>query len=152
MVQAALVRGRISVGSYQPRDRNTRTDTIDKTDLLLRLKATGNQTTLETRHEKYHPHLVPLPCPLLFPLYGLHAWRWCRCCDLRTGSSTRKVPSVRHVMNSIKTLKNKVQIKRRKFIPRQNSTPFFRPSVKFVKPSINNYIVGLVHKHIINEI
>ena len=42
MVQAALVRGRISVGSYQPRDRNTRTNTINRTDLPLRPKATRN--------------------------------------------------------------------------------------------------------------
>ena len=34
MVQAAFfVRGRISVGSYQPRDRNTTTNTINRTDL-----------------------------------------------------------------------------------------------------------------------
>ena len=42
MVQAAFVRGRISVGSYQPRDRNTRTNTINRADLPLRPKATGN--------------------------------------------------------------------------------------------------------------
>ena len=72
---------------------------------------------------------------------------------VRTGSSLRKVPSVRHVMNSMKTLKNRVQFKRRKFIPRQNSTRFFLPSVKIVKMSINNYIVGVVHKrHVMNEI
>ena len=58
------LRERISVGSYQPRDRNTR----NWTDLRLRPKATGNWTTLETRQEMYRPHLVPLPCPLLFPL------------------------------------------------------------------------------------
>ena len=42
MVQAAFVVGRISVGSYQPRDRNMRTQTIDRTDLPLRPNVTGN--------------------------------------------------------------------------------------------------------------
>ena len=76
---------------YQPRDRNTR----NRTDLPMRPKATGNQTALETCQDMYRPHLVPLPLPLLdlclkvVPLL------------LPTGSSTRKVPSVRHVMNSM---------------------------------------------------
>ena len=94
MVQAAFVREIISVRSYQPRDRNTR----NRTDLPLRPKITGNQTTLEDV-KRYRPHLVPLP----FPLVGL--WLKVVLLLLPTGSSTRKVPSVRHVMNSMKNLR-----------------------------------------------
>ena len=108
----------ISVGSYQPRDRNTR----NRTDLLLRPKATENWTTLETRQEMHRPHLVPLSVPLL----GL-------CLKVVTlllpnGSYTRELPSVRHVMNSMETLektKNTVQVKRREYIIGPTSTPFF---------------------------
>ena len=39
MVQAAFVRGRISVGSCQPRKRNTRTNTINRTDLAFKAKS-----------------------------------------------------------------------------------------------------------------
>ena len=95
-MQAAFVRERSSVGSYQPRDRNTR----NRTDLPLRLRATGNETTLETRQDTYRHGLFPLSFPLL-----------CLCLKvvpllLPTGSSTRKVPSFRHVINSMKDLNN----------------------------------------------
>ena len=46
-------------------------------------------------------------------------------------------------MNSMKAKKHRVQVERRKFIPRQNSPPFW-PSVKKLKLSTNNHIVGLV--------
>ena len=71
----------------------------------------------------YRPHLAPLP----FPLLGL-------CLKvvpllLPTGSSTPKVPRV-HDKVACDELdetptKNRVQVKRRNFIPRPNSTPVF---------------------------
>ena len=67
----------------------------------------------------YRPHVVPLP----FPLLGL-------CLKVvpllsPTGGFTRKVPSDRHVMNSMKNLKKKrVHVEQRKFIPWPNFTPF----------------------------
>ena len=62
-------------------------------------KATGKYTTLGTRQDMYRPHVVPLP----FPLLGL-------CLTavpllLPTGSSARKTPSGRHVINSMRTIK-----------------------------------------------
>ena len=51
----------------------------------------------------YRPHLVPLQ----FPLLGL----WCRCCYLLVYSA-RKIPRVRHVINSTNNLKNMVQVQR----------------------------------------
>ena len=56
---SGICEGGGSVSSYQPRHRNTR----NKTDLALRPKATGNNTTLLARQEMYHR-------------------RWCRCCHL----------------------------------------------------------------------
>ena len=97
-MQAAFVREIISAGSYQPRDRNTR----NRTNLPLRPEASGKSDytrTMSRDVSPYSPHVVPLP----FSLLGL-------CLKvvsllLPTGSSTRKVPSVRRVMNSMKNLK-----------------------------------------------
>ena len=87
-MQAVFVRG-ISASLYQPRHRNTR----NRTDIALRPKATGSNTTLCTSRDvsPYCLNVVPLP----FPLLGL-------CLKVvpllsPTGIyNTRKVRSVQH--------------------------------------------------------
>ena len=118
-----LVREGISASSYQPRHRNTR----NRTDLALRPKATGNNTTLVGSMSRdvspYRPHVVPLP----FPLLGL-------CLKVvpllsPTGiCNTRKVRCVRRVCDEFDEKpknSNRVQVKRRKFFPRPNYTRVF---------------------------
>ena len=98
---SGICEGGGSVGSYQPRHRNTR----NRTDLALRPKATGNNTTLVALSRDVSPHrlhVVPLP----FPLLGICFWRWCRCCHLLVSTiRVRYVASGMYVMNSTKNLK-----------------------------------------------
>ena len=98
----AFVMGGISTSSYQRRQRNTR----NRTDLSLRPKATGNNTT-SRGVSSYRPHVVPLP----FPLWA-YAWRLCRCCHLLVSIiRVRYVASGVYVMNSTKNLKTTILFK-----------------------------------------
>ena len=87
----------------------------------------------------YHPHLVPLP----FPLLGL-------CLKvvpllLPTGSSTRKVPSVRHVINSMKNLKKKgFKLNDGIFFPAQIPRRFFKSDCQLLPTSSMSVYEGLV--------
>ena len=156
MVQTAFVRGRISVGSYQPRDRNTKTNTTDRTDLPLRPKATGNETTTYTRNtsREVSPSsrsfaLSPLVSPLgptrLKVVLVLLPTRYVTVALPRT----RKVPSIRHVMNSIKNLKVQGSSYTAEIYAPANVHAIFNTFYKFVKLSTNNHIVGLIDKHYI---
>ena len=115
-MQAAFVREIISAGSYQPRDRNTR----NRTNLPLRPEASGKSDytrTMSRDVSPYSPHVVPLPFSLLglrlkvVPLFS------------PTGMyNTREVRSVWHVCDEFDEKpknNNRIQVKRRKFVPGQ---------------------------------
>ena len=120
---AAFVRGGISASSYQPRHRDTR----NRTDLALRPEATENNTALVARQEMHH-RIALMSFLCRFPSWA-YAWRRCRCCHLLASIiRVRWVASGMYVMSSTKKLKTVIGFKlnkRRKFVPRPNSTPCF---------------------------
>ena len=104
-MQAVFVGG-ISVSSYQPRHRNTR----NRTDLALRPKATGNNTTLVARQDMYH-RIALMSFLCRFPAWA-YAWKWWCCCHLLVSTiHVRYVASGMYVKNSTKKLKTIIGFK-----------------------------------------
>ena len=82
-------------------------DTRNRTDLALRPKITGNNTTLVSRQEMYH-HIALISFLCLFPSWA-YGWRWCHCCHLLVSIiRVRYVASGMYVINSTKKLKTVV--------------------------------------------
>ena len=84
--------GGISASSYQPRHRNTR----NRTDLALRPKATGNDTTLLIVAQEMYDRIALMAFLCRFPSWA-YAWRWCRCCHLLASIMRRYVASGMYV-------------------------------------------------------
>ena len=103
---SGICEGGVSASSHQPRHRNTK----NRTDLALRPKATGNNTTLVARQDMYHCiALMSFLCR--FPAWA-YAWRWCRCYHLLVSIiRVRYVASGMYVMNSTKNLKTMLGFK-----------------------------------------
>ena len=101
-----LWEGGIYASSYQPRHRNTR----ERTDLALRSKSTGNNTTLVARQEM-HDRIALMSFLCRFPSWA-YVWRWCRCCHLLVSIiRVGYVASGMYVMNSTKDLKTIIGFK-----------------------------------------